>query len=99
MRLFYERHAYVLDKLPGNHHIFFVVVLSLLVQLKFQVRPQALEDIQNETNGPGNDVEDINFIIWLALKALFFFLSKHTRVKSVKLKRDEYALSEVKDFF
>ena len=71
MRLFYESHAYVLDKLPGNHHkrhsfscfFFFVVVVSFLVQLKFQVRPQALEGIQNETNGPGNDVGDIYNLI------------------------------------
>ena len=45
--------------------VFFVVVVvvSFLVQLKFQVRPQALEGIQNETNGPGNDVGDIYNLI------------------------------------
>lgn len=42
---------------------FVVVVVSFLVQLKFQVRPQALEGIQNETNGPGNDVGDIYNLI------------------------------------
>lgn len=35
---------------------FFVVAFLLL--LKLRVRPQALEDIQNERNGPGDDVGD-----------------------------------------
>lgn len=63
MQLFYESHAYVLGKLAENYHwrqrfpCFFFVVAFLLL-LKFRVRPQALEDIQNERNGPGDDVGD-----------------------------------------